>query len=115
MSRRTGRPDSGAWVGLGCCHGQDRAAQLDFFRRAAAGTLSELVGPQGLPIDRLVRRIGFRRSAGAQLAALEPDVRAAVDAYARGVNAGQTAGLPQKPHEYAVLGGEPGPWDAADV
>jgi penicillin amidase len=107
--------DADAWFGLGFCHGQDRAAQLEFYRRAAAGTLAELVGPDGLAVDRLSRRIGFRRSAVAQLPVLAPDARAVLDAYAAGVNAGITRGLPRKPHEFAVLGGRPGAWDAADV
>lgn len=107
--------DADAWFGLGFCHAQDRATQLEFYRRASTGTLGELVGKEGLSIDRLSRRIGFWRTAGPQLAALAPNVRATLDAYARGINAGLTAGLPRKPHEFAVLGGEPGPWDAADV
>ena len=107
--------DADAWYGLGFCHAQDRATQLDFFRRAASGTLSELVGKEGLPVDRVSRRIGFRRAAEEQLRVLAPDVRATLDAYARGVNAGLAHGLPKKPHEYAILGGEPGPWDAVDI
>src|SRR3954447_6419981 len=79
--------DADAWFGLGFCHAQDRAAQLDFFRRAAAGTLSELVGRAGLSADRMSRRVGFRRAAERQKAVLAPDVLATLDAYARGVNA----------------------------
>src|SRR5206468_3160086 len=107
--------DADAWSGLGFCHAQDRATQLDFFRRAASGTLSELVGKEGLSADRVARRIGFHRAAREQLAVLAPDVRATLDAYARGVTAGITNGLRKKPHEYAILGGEPGPWEAIDV
>jgi hypothetical protein len=51
--------DADAWYGLGFCHAQDCGTQLDFFRRAAAGTLSELVGRHGLAADRVSRRIGF--------------------------------------------------------
>lgn len=106
--------EADAWFGLGFCHAQDRATQLDFFRRAATGTLAELVGKEGVAIDRLSRRIGFRRTAEEQLRVLAPDVRATVDGYVRGVNAG-LASLPRKPHEFAILGGHPRPWAAADV
>ena len=33
---------------IGFCHGQDRLWQLEFFRRATAGRLSEFAGPEML-------------------------------------------------------------------
>ena len=105
-----------AWFGLGFCHGQDRGAQLEFMRRAGSGTLAELVGPEGVAIDRQTRRIGLHRSAVAQLPALAPDVLATLTAYADGVTAGLSpAGSPRRPHEFALLGGEPQSWGPADV
>ena len=38
-----------------------------------------------------------------------------IEAYVRGVNAGATAGLPRRPHEFAVLGGGPSAWEPPDV
>jgi penicillin G amidase len=90
-----------AWFALGLCHAQDRAFQLETLLRAGRGTLAELVGPEGLAIDRLSRRIGFHRSAGEQLEAQPDDVRAWIEAYARGVNAGLAAG--RRPHELSLL------------
>ena len=52
--------DADAWLALGFCQAQDRAFQLELLRRVVSGTLAELVGPEGLRIDRLARRIGFR-------------------------------------------------------
>ena len=46
---------------LGFCHGQDRLWQLEFFRRATAGRLSEFAGADTLPADRLMRTLGMRR------------------------------------------------------
>src|SRR4051812_46485063 len=68
--------DRDAWFGQGFCQGQDRCFQLELLARLARGTLSELIGPDGVPIDRLSRRIGFHRHAVKQLAALDPDIRA---------------------------------------
>ena len=48
---------------LGFCHGQDRLWQLEFFRRATAGRLSEFAGADALPADRLMRTLGMRRVA----------------------------------------------------
>ncbi|HHC07196.1 MAG TPA: penicillin acylase family protein [Actinobacteria bacterium] len=107
--------DEDAWFGLGFCHGQDRAFQLEGLLRVIRGTLAELVGPDALGVDRLSRRIGFRRSARAQLEVLDPDVRRIVDAYAEGVNAGVRLGLDRVPHEFALLRTEPTPWEGADV
>jgi penicillin amidase len=107
--------DADGWFGLGFCHGQDRAFQLEMLLRVARGTLAELVGPQGLPADRMSRRIGFRRAAVRQWHYQHDDVKAILSAYVAGVNAGMTAGLPRRPHEFALLGAEPTPWEPADV
>ncbi len=107
--------DHDGYFGLGFCHGQDRAFQLEALLRVARGTLAELVGPAGLPADRVSRRVGFRRAAAKQLDAQPEDVKAILTAYVAGVNAGATAGLPKKPHEFALLGGGPTPWEPADV
>src|SRR5262245_55450118 len=106
--------ETDAYFALGFCHGQDRAGQLEVYWRLGRGRLAEWVGPQALVADRMSRRIGFRRAAEAQLQALSPNGRAAFDAFTAGINAGSTLGLKQKPHEFAILGGTPSPWDAAD-
>src|SRR3984957_2220007 len=47
--------DEDAWFGLGFCHGQDRAFQLEILLRIVRGTLAELVGIAALRVDRLSR------------------------------------------------------------
>ena len=75
------------WFGQGFCHGQDRLWQIDFYRRAGAGRLSEIAGGETLPTDRFMRALGLRRAALAEVDALEPEVRASLEAYCAGVNA----------------------------
>jgi len=75
------------WFGQGFCHGQDRLWQIDFYRRAGAGRLSEIAGRETLPTDRFMRTLGLRRIALAEVEALEPQVRASLEAYCAGVNA----------------------------
>src|SRR6185436_12158379 len=58
---------------------------------------------------------GQDRAGEAQVAALAPEVRVAFESFAAGLTAGMTAGLPRKPHEFAIVGGVPSAWDAADV
>lgn len=107
--------EADAWFGLGFCHGQDRAFQLESLVRVIRGSLAALAGPEGLAVDRLSRRIGFRRSALRQLPMLELDIRAATESYAAGVNEGVSKGLRRRPHELVLLRGRATPWDAADV
>jgi len=107
--------DHDAWFGLGFCHGQDRAFQLEGLLRVVRGTLSALIGPDGLPIDRLSRRIGFFRSAQARLRVVDDDIRMRAEAYAAGVTAGTTKGMEKKAHEFALLRTEPTPYTAADA
>lgn len=102
------------WFGLGFVHGQDRSGQLEVILRVVRGTLAEVVGEEALPIDRLSRRIGFRRAGAAQLAVCEPAVRRQSEAYVRGLNAGRARGAPRS-HEHVLLGIPPTPWEACDV
>ena len=107
--------DADAWFAVGFCHGQDRAFQIETRLRLVRGTLAALTGPEGLPLDRLSRRIGFRRYGEEAVAALSPEHRRLAEAYARGVTAGADAGLRQKPHEFALLRARPTPYQAADA
>ena len=75
-----------AAAALGYLHARDRLAQMDLTRRLAAGELAELVGVAALPSDRIMRTLGIRVRAEADLAALPADTRAVLDAYAAGVN-----------------------------
>ncbi|MCS7050911.1 MAG: penicillin acylase family protein, partial [Thermomicrobium sp.] len=109
------RTDHDAWFGLGFCHAQDRTFQLEFLRRLVRGELAAVAGPAALPVDRLARRIGFRRAARRQLSVIAEDVRSQVDAYLAGLRAGLEHGLRSKPLEFLLLRTEPQPWDAADV
>ncbi len=107
--------EADAWYALGFCQGQDRTFQLEGLLRVVRGTLSELVGPAGLPVDRLSRRIGFYRTAQEQLDHLDDEVRTMLEAYAQGVSDGARLGCPKPPHEFAFLQTRPTPYSAADA
>lgn len=98
---------------LGWLHGQERFFQMDILRRSAAGELSEVFGKRAMVRDRSARRHGFRKLAQAVVARLEPGLRAILDAYVEGVNAGRSA-LAERPFEYFVLREAPQPWRAED-
>jgi penicillin G amidase len=107
--------EADAWYGLGFCHAQDRAFQLETLLRVGRGTLAALVGANGLFADRMSRRLGFASLAERQLPLLEPGVLAAAQAYVRGVNAGLARGLRGRPHELVLLRARPTPWEVTDI
>jgi penicillin amidase len=90
----------------GFVHAQDRFFEMDLRRHITAGRLSELVGEGGLETDRVIRTLGWRRVAEAELPTLKPETRRYLQAYADGVNAYIKAqGSPSKMSlEYVVLG-----------
>ena len=84
---RRGREPADLWFAEGFCHGQDRLWQLDFYRRVVCGRVAEMAGEEGLPIDRLMRTLGIRRTAEREAATLDPELRAVLERFCEGVNA----------------------------
>jgi penicillin G amidase len=112
--RAANEPD--ALFALGYLHAQDRLWQIDFQRRLASGRLSEILGPQAIETDRLMRTIGFARAADDATRSLPPETRALVDAYVAGVNAYIHSHRGAKlPVEFALLGFAPADLRPADV
>ncbi|HET9960180.1 MAG TPA: penicillin acylase family protein [Polyangiaceae bacterium] len=106
--------EADAWFGLGFCHAQDRAGQLEVTLRLTRGTLSELVGREGLHVDRAVRLIGFSRAAARQLETFDPQTRAQLEAYTAGINAAFACGAAPRSHEHVLLRSPMTPWQPAD-
>ncbi|MEA2741101.1 MAG: penicillin amidase, partial [Acetobacteraceae bacterium] len=102
-----------AAIAVGFLHARDRMFQMELMRRAASGRLSEIAGPATLPLDRMMRTLGLRQRAVADLAALPADTRAMLDAYARGVNAWIDEKGRFAAPEFLVLGA-PERWEAVD-
>jgi penicillin amidase len=89
----------------GYVHAQDRFWQMDFYRRAGDGRISELFGEATLGIDKYLRTMGFRAIAEQEYPLLAADARKAMDAYAAGVNAYILNRKPaQLGIQYALLG-----------
>jgi len=97
----------------GFVHAQDRLWQMEYSRRLVAGRLAEALGPEALPVDRWLRTLGMRRVAEVETARLEGEVRAALEAYAAGVNACIARG--RLPIEFTLLRYRPEPWSVADT
>src|SRR4029077_11894728 len=94
---------------------QDRLWQMDLLRRAAAGDLSEIVGPAALKIDEENRILGMRQAAVRAAKDSSPEIRVLLESYAGGINqytAQQHGGLPI---EFSLLGYAPRPWTPTDT
>ncbi len=105
--------DTAAAEALGYLHARDRLFEMDLMRRAASGTLSEILGPLTLGSDEEMRRLGLRQSAQSDAAGLSPSARAMLQAYADGVNAYIAERGRFAAPEFLVFG-RPAPWTITD-
>ncbi|MFF5076020.1 penicillin acylase family protein [Actinoplanes sp. NPDC000266] len=97
----------------GMVHAEDRMFQMDVSRRRASGTLAELIGSGALASDVQMRTLGLRRSAEGGLGLLSKETRAALKAYADGVNHWLARG--KLPGQYgAVKVTKVAPWTEVD-
>lgn len=110
------RDTDDAWFVAGALHARDRLWQMELYRRAAYGRLSEVLGPATVAVDRRMLTLGIRAAAEQELSRLGPAARRAITRYAEGVNA-VASGLTgrRRPLEFQLLGFTPAPWTPADT
>ena len=103
------------YFGQGYATACDRLWQMDLLRRTARGELAEVFGSAAVERDRLHRVYGFARLAERLLERASARMRAALETYARGVNARiQECGTDSLPPEFRVLRYAPREWTALD-
>ena len=93
----------------------DRLWQMDLYRRVARGETAEIFGKAILDEDKRWRKFGFSHIAEENLKNTAPEVRRALENYARGVNA-YLATLDSKslPPEFQILQYRPAEWKPTD-
>jgi penicillin amidase len=105
--------DADAFYLQGYLHAKFRLWQMEFQAYAAAGRISELIGPKALDYDREKRRLGMVYAAERTVAEMEKDsvTKAEADAYTAGVNA-YISHLKESelPVEYKLLNYKPELW-----
>jgi penicillin amidase len=108
--------DADLYFAQGYITAGDRLWQMDLMRRLARGETAEIFGGGTLEEDKRWRRFGFSQIAEASLAELSPALRAALNDYARGVNA-YIAMLDEKtmPVEFRILQYKPKEWHPTDT
>lgn len=111
--------DEDLYFAQGYATASDRLWQMDLLRRTERGELAEVLtaGPNNIALnqDKLHRTLGFARVAELEFAKSSPHTKAALEAYARGVNA-YVASLDNKttPPEFQILQYKPKPWTPID-
>jgi penicillin amidase len=104
-----------AWFAAGALHARDRRWQMELYRRVTLGRLSEVLGSATIPIDQRFLTLGLRDAAKAEWERASPNVRAALERYAAGVNAASAQLVGRKrPIEFQILGITPPPWEPID-
>lgn len=109
----TASSEEDAWAALGFLHARDRMFQMEMMRRGARGQTAALAGATALRLDRFMRLLRLEERAAADLAALDAETRAMLEAYARGVNGWIAARGRFAAPEFIALGA-PEPWQPLD-
>ena len=107
--------DEDAWRAVGYLQARDRLWQMELYRRAASGRLSELLGEATVAIDQRFLTLGLRRAAEREWERTPPDLRTAFESYAAGVNAAHVGGArPTAARASAASASTPEPWTPID-
>jgi len=105
-----------AYRALGYIHASERLWQMEFLRRVGEGRLSEIFGDQTVDSDVFLRTLDMASAAKTSYPKLAEKTRAALEAYANGINTfidRETDLLEAAlPVEFLVLGHQPEPWEA---
>ena len=107
-------PTQDAWRAVGYLQARDRLWQMELYRRAASGRLSELLGEATVAIDQRFLTLGLRLAAEREWTRTPPDVRTAFENFAAGVNAAMSVPRGTLPLEHQLLGLTPEPWTPID-
>jgi Protein related to penicillin acylase len=109
------KSDADLYFAQGYVTASDRLWQMDLLRRVARGQTAEIFGKATLEEDKRWRTLGFSRIAEESLQYISPEGRAALENYARGVNA-YIATLDDKtlPVEFRILQYKPTEWKTSD-
>jgi penicillin amidase len=104
------------FLALGYVHAKFRLSEMDLERRLGEGRLAQLGGPSDLVSDKFELRLGLLRTASNEWARTTGQARAALLAYAQGVN-DDIAGVRAAgdwPAVFSLTGAYPRPWTPVD-
>ncbi len=106
--------DEDAAFALGYVHTEDRLFSMDLIRRAGEGKLSEIIGPETVPFDKMFRTIGIQKTSLEILSQMDPVTLKILKAYSDGVNLFIKQAKGKYPIEFDLLGYDPQSWKPLD-
>jgi len=95
---------------LGYVHAQERLFQMDMSRRAGEGRLSEIIGSETIPFDKMFRTLGLYQTVIRDYEQLNPISKKYLEAYSKGVNGYIKNADGNFTFEFDILGYDPYPW-----
>ncbi|HEY1819399.1 MAG TPA: penicillin acylase family protein [Trebonia sp.] len=104
------------FLAMGYVEAKFRLSEMDAERRLGEGRLAQLAGPSDLASDEFELRLGLLRTAQNEWARTTGSARAALLAYAQGVNddIAQVRASGDWPALFTLAGQYPGPWTPVD-
>jgi penicillin G amidase len=97
---------------------QDRLFQMELWKRAGQGRLSEILGPSALARDIEARELMYRGDMRQEFESYAPDTEAILKAFTDGINAYIATltgrGAARLPIEFRLAGFAPEPWQPRD-
>jgi penicillin amidase len=102
--------DEDAAFALGYLHAQERMFMMDLVRRAGSGRLSEVLGEQTVPFDKMFRTIGINRTVEKIKSKMNPSALQLLEVYSKGVNLYITQAKNKYTFEFDMLGYQPEEW-----
>ena len=94
---------------------KDRLFQIDLWRRAGTGKLSEVMGASEIGRDRIARLVRYRGDWAKEWESYAPDAREIIAAFVNGINAYIRSLNGKRPLEFRIAGYDPAPWTPEDV
>jgi penicillin G amidase len=97
---------------------QDRLFQMELWKRAGQGRLSEILGPSALERDINARALQYRGDMQKEYASYSPDTKSILTAFTKGINAYisllKASGDSRMPIEFQLAGFVPDTWQPED-
>jgi penicillin amidase len=90
---------------------QDRLWQMDLMRRLTTGRTAEIFGKDMVKTDLLMRALRMTEKSKLMISKTDPDIVAALEAFADGVNQFIENNKGNLPPEFTILGYEPEKWE----
>ena len=94
---------------------RDRLWQIDLWRRAATGKLSEVLGPKSVERDRLALLLRYRGDWNAEWTSYAPDTWRIATAFTEGINFYIRSRGVRRSADFRLAGYDPGLWTPNDI